>query len=101
MTGAVLNGGRNDFRVGGDARMHVTKRSLGVNYIAGIGIVLSGILLAQHLVTPQSGVPIWVITGLGPALALGSTLYWLPRIDLDDDQIWRVAECGALGLELT
>ncbi|WP_136717901.1 sensor histidine kinase [Halorientalis salina] len=81
--------------------MHVTKRSLGVNYIAGIGLVLSGILLAQLLVTPQSGVPVWAITGFGPALALGSTLYWLPRIDLDDDQVWRVAECGALGLELT
>ena len=96
----VLSAVRVDYQLDGDEPMHVTKRSLGVNYIAGTGLALSGILLAQLLLNPPSRVPLWAVTGLVPALALGSTLYWLPRIDLDDDQVWRVAQCGALGLEL-
>jgi len=80
--------------------MHVTKRGLGVNYIGGTGLVLGGVLVAQLLLHPPAGIPIWILVGPVPALALVSALYWLPRINLDDEQVWWVAQCSALGLEL-
>ncbi|MFD1586860.1 sensor histidine kinase [Halorientalis brevis] len=80
--------------------MRVTKRSLGVNYVAGTGLVLSGLLLSKLALSPPRDW-LWSVTGLVPAVALGSAVYWLPRINLDDEQIWWVAQCGALGLEIT
>lgn len=76
----------------------ITKRSLGVNYVAWIGVVMGSVLLAQIIHEWTYRVPIWALTGLVPALALITARYWLPLIDLDDNQIWLVAQCGALGM---
>ena len=78
--------------------MYVSKRELGMNYVVGTGVVLSGVLLADLILESASEIPVWTGVGLVPALLLVSAVYWLPRSGLDGEGIWAVAQCGALGL---
>jgi K+-sensing histidine kinase KdpD len=77
--------------------MHVTKRQLGEGYLAGISVVLIGILLWAILST-TSGLSLWLAILVVPALALGGQVIWFDRLDLDGRQVWRVAMYAALGL---
>jgi light-regulated signal transduction histidine kinase (bacteriophytochrome) len=78
--------------------MHVSKRTLGEHYVVGTGVILAAFLVADLLFRSADGVPAWTGIGLVPALLLVSGVYWLPRTGLDGEQIWTVAQCGALGL---
>ncbi|WEL18290.1 Signal transduction histidine kinase, contains PAS domain [Halorhabdus sp. SVX81] len=79
--------------------MAVTKRALGTNYVTGTGILLCGLfvpLLSVDGITP----PALVVGGLGivAAATLASSGYWLGRVGLAGDQIWRIAIHAGLGI---
>ncbi|ACV12591.1 membrane bound his kinase A [Halorhabdus utahensis DSM 12940] len=79
--------------------MAVTKRTLGTNYVTGTGILLCGLfvpLLSVQGTDPSA----LVIGGLGLLAAgiLATAGYWLDRIGMHGDQIWRVAIHAGLGI---
>lgn len=79
--------------------MNVTKRQLGVNYLAGTGLILSAVLLIQGaMLLRAGGHGFGLLTGLVPSVSLISVRLWLDDSRLDDDQIWRIATWGGLGI---
>jgi K+-sensing histidine kinase KdpD len=77
--------------------MYVSKRSLGEGYIAGVGVVLTAVLLSQTVRIGSEAV-LWTLAGTVPALALAGGAFWLQRLDLTSEQVWAVAEFSAVGL---
>jgi len=72
----------------------LSKRRLGETYIAGTGAVMGTLLVA---LLARGGVPAGVfVVGFVSVCALVSLTCWLGRLDLDSEQVWYVAECGAL-----
>lgn len=79
----------------------MTKRELASNYFLVIGTVLTVILLGGALrAMSESGYPtaIALVSGIIPSTSLASARYWLPKLPLTDEQLWRVAVYGGLGI---
>ncbi|MFB6128833.1 MAG: sensor histidine kinase [Halorhabdus sp.] len=79
--------------------MVVTKRVLGTNYVTGTGLLLCGLfvpLLTRQGIDPSA----LVVGGLGAvaAVTLATAGYWLGRVGLSGEQIWRVAIHAGLGI---
>jgi len=72
----------------------LSKQRLGEAYIAGIGVVLGGVL-AGLLVSEEVPAGVFLL-GLASVCGLVALTYWLHRLDLDSDGVWYAAECGAL-----
>jgi signal transduction histidine kinase len=78
--------------------VHLSKRRLGVTYITGTGAVMGGLLVG---LLANGGLPAGVVFfGLVSVCALLALTYWFRRLDLDSDQVWHAAECGALAMGL-
>lgn len=79
--------------------MVVTKRALGANYVTGTGIVLC-VLFVPLLAGPGIEPPTAIVGGLGvlAAGALATSGYWLDRVGLTGEQVWRVAIHAGLGI---
>jgi len=79
--------------------MAVTKRTLGTNYVTGTGIVLCG-LFVPLLTVEGADPPSVIVGGIGLVAAgtLASSGYWLDRVGMHGDQIWRVAIHAGLGI---
>lgn len=78
--------------------MAVTKRALGTNYVTGTGVLLCGLFVP--LVAGQETEPPALIVGVLGIVAAGtlaSSGYWLDRVGLAGDQIWRIAIHAGLG----
>lgn len=80
--------------------MRISKRRLGISYIVGTGIVLSVALAVDIVFAAGSdiGSAIGTVVGLVPAVSLVSARYWLRGSRLKDEQIWRIAMWGGLGI---
>ncbi|MFC6862302.1 ATP-binding protein [Halomicroarcula sp. GCM10025817] len=78
----------------------VSKRSLGMGYVVGTGVVLSLALVLHAITAMQVGLYalLVVCSGLVPALSLVGANYWLPRSGLDGEEVWTVAEWGGFGI---
>ncbi|MFC7249830.1 ATP-binding protein [Halomicroarcula sp. GCM10025324] len=78
----------------------MSKRSLGMGYVVGTGVVLSLVLLVHAVLALQVGVYALAVvcSGLVPALTLVGANYWLPRSGLDGEEVWTVAEWGGFGI---
>lgn len=81
--------------------MELSKRQLGIGYLAATGVVFSGVILfgmvraASRADFATSGV---LFTGLIPAVSLASGHLWLKRFGFTDEQVWRIATSGAIGI---
>jgi len=81
--------------------MSVSKRDLGFAFILSTGALLTGVLIANGALLFQTARPVataGVLSGIVPSLAFASSRCWLPRTQLSDEQIWRVAAWGGLGI---
>ncbi|MFB6307757.1 MAG: sensor histidine kinase [Haloarculaceae archaeon] len=80
--------------------MNVTKQSLGMGYLVGLGVVFCVVLIV-HAVTAlgtDASAALVALAGVMPALTLVGARVWLPRSGLEGDQIWTVAEWAGLGV---
>lgn len=84
------------------AGLRLSKRTLALGYLAGTGVVLTGLLLVVGLrsIGTDTLAAVGAFSGVLPSASLVSVRYWLPRQDLDDDQVWTIAMWGGLGIAL-
>lgn len=81
--------------------MPLSKRQLGIGYLAAIGVVFAGFLflgIARAVTQPDFTRIGVLVIGLVPAVSLASGHYWLSRFRFTDDQIWRIAIWCGLGI---
>ena len=80
--------------------LDLSKQTLGLGYLVGVGVVLSLALLAHAAWAFRTGpaAVLTVLIGVLPAITLAAANYWLPRSGLSGRQIWTVAEWSALGI---
>lgn len=80
----------------------VTKGDLGVGYLAGIGLAISGLLVWRFVSAGQPAFMALVGTTTGVMLAgaIVYLAYWLTQSDLQADHVWAVSKWGAVGLAL-
>lgn len=80
----------------------VTKRDLGVGYLAGIGLALIGLLIWRFwaAASPAYLSLVGTTTGVILAGAMVYLAYWLIQSDLQADHVWAVSKWGAVGLTL-
>lgn len=81
----------------------VSKRELGYAFFMSAGALLTGVLIANGAFLYRIARPVataGVVSGIVPSVAFASSRCWLPRTQLTDDQIWRVAAWGGLGIAI-
>jgi len=78
----------------------VTKRDLGVGYLIGLGLGVVSVLAGRVLLVPTSTLEALATTFIGFLLAASFVFvgYQLLRSNLADDNVWRVAQWGVIGL---
>jgi len=80
--------------------VQVSKRQLGEGYILGISVLLISVLVSLlYAEGPRIGG--LAVAGSLPVLALVAVFHWFRQLDVDGDQLWRVAKFAGLGVGLT
>jgi two-component system OmpR family sensor kinase len=77
--------------------MHVTKHALGESYITATGLLL-GLVLLGHLSRVGSTGLLWAGAALLPIVVLLASAYWIDRLGLGGEEVWRVANYSAAAL---
>lgn len=80
--------------------MRKTKRQLGLDYLFCAGALFSGVLVFQgfQAIEVDPLIAIGTFSGVISSGGLASSIYWLPKTKLDDDQIWSIAVYSGLGI---
>lgn len=81
--------------------MQLSKRQLGIGYLAATGVVFSVVLLlgiARAITRSDFATTGVLVTGLVPAVSLASGHVWLPRFRFTDEQVWRIATWCGIGI---
>lgn len=81
----------------------ITKRELGYAFFLSAGALLTGVLIANGAYLMRTAPPVatmGVLSGVLPSMTFASSRFWLPRTQLTDEQVWRVAAWGGLGIGL-
>lgn len=81
--------------------MRLSKRQLGIGYLAATGVVFSVVIIlgiARAVTRSDFATTGVLLTGLVPAASLASGHIWLPRFRFTDEQIWRIATWCGMGI---
>lgn len=81
----------------------LTKRDLGIGYIAGFGIGVSCVLVVRLLLLQSAMsfvVLVATVSGLLLSLGLVYAGYWFMKSELDGGAVWTISKRGALGIGL-
>ena len=80
--------------------MRRSKRQLGLDYLFSAGALFSGVLIFQAIQAVEIDplIAAGSFSGVISSGGLASSVYWLPKTNLNDDQIWTIAVFSGLGI---